>query len=111
MPNHLGTGLDGLLAELESHAADGHEIAVAQSPLADPVAVDHRAVGRVAVPQEVLASPALDDGVSSGDHRVGKHEVVRGIPTDGQDLVAGEGELTPIRGAGIDDDEPGHPRA
>ena len=67
-----------LVAEEEARAADRHEVAVAQALLAHPVAVDHRAVRRVAVADVVLAAAELDDRMPARDHRVGQHEVVRG---------------------------------
>jgi hypothetical protein len=93
-----------LLAEEEPHAADGHEIAVPQAPLADPVAVHHRSVGRVAVAQEVLSATLLDHGVTAGDHGVGKDEVVRRVTTDREDRLPGERDLAPVRRGGVDDE-------
>ncbi len=85
-----------LLAVEQTGGPDGHEVAVAQAPLADLVPVHHGAVRGVAVPQVVLAAAALDHGVPPRDHRVGQHEIVRGVPPDGEQR-ARELDLPPRR--------------
>jgi hypothetical protein len=97
----LGPRLDRLLPEEQPHAADGDEVTVAQSPLADAITVHDGAVGGVAVAEEELAAAGLDHRVSARHHRR--------IAADGDDLIAGEGDLAPVRRRGIDD-EPGHRR-
>ena len=90
---YLARGADGcgttfaarllhLLAEEQARGADGHEVPVAQVPLADAVPVDQRSVGGVAVAQEVLAAAVLDHGVAPRHHGVGQDHVVGGIAPD-----------------------------
>ena len=101
---HLAAdGLDRLLAVEQPHAADRHQVAVAERALGDAVAVHHRAVRRAAVAQEELAPAVLDDGVAPRDHRVGQHEVVGRIAPDRQDRRARERDLAPVRRRRVDD--------
>ena len=79
----------GLVPEEKTGGADGDEVAVSQAPLADPVAVDQGAVGGIAVAEEVLAAPELDDGMATGDHGVGKHDVVPRVAADREQRFRG----------------------
>jgi hypothetical protein len=95
MLDHLSAGLGvDVVAEEEARGSDGHEVAVAEAPLAHPVPVDQRPVGGVAVSEEILAPPELDDGVAAGHHGVGKDDVVPRVSADRQE-GAGQSDLSP----------------
>jgi hypothetical protein len=96
-----------LLAEEQPHAADGHQVAIPEAPLADAISVHHRPVGRVAVAQEVLGAPLLDHRMTTRDHGVGKNEVVRRVAADREDRLPAERDLSPVGRGGVED-ELGH---
>jgi hypothetical protein len=94
----------GLFAEEQPHAADGDQVAVPQATLADPVAVHHGTVGRVAVAQEELGATPLDHRVATRDHGIGKDQVVRRVAADRDDLLPRQRDLSPVRSGGVDDE-------
>jgi len=104
MGHDLRPRLRRLLAEEQPHATDGHEVAVPEASLADPVAVHHRPVGRAAIAQEELGAPLLDHRVAARDHGVGKDQIVRRVAADGEDFLPRKRNLSSVRRGGVDDE-------